>query len=388
MSNRQDESPINVPDDLLGNSLSSSFRSLSSKRLRDPTNRKSVSFNDVPIVYEVPSHDTMRNSNSDIYRSWTYADATIPFPSSQILLPFNSTSAAAQKLHAHRLSSNLYSSSTNSTTLNRLSDWPLRTKTIKTFEETTEHHTNSNPPSIMIHKSDEQFSENNEEKKHLYRSPIIPDFEHHRILPFTYLPLSESTTTYTSMLTTNLIQSNDQIPNGHTRTIRALSATLPITATTNSLTRNNDNVSITPLRTTTNISSSSSRTVLKPATIAFHGSTNSRILLTTNISTSKPPTIPPRSNSFTAHSRLISSSSNRPLSSTNKHTTHSTTLTRSRSANISSSKRSTISPIVMLDEQSTGTHHNNLYTTTKRNPNVRQTYGSYIHHILLPADIN
>jgi hypothetical protein len=384
MSNRQDESHINVSDDFLDDTLSSSFRSLSTKRLRDPTNRKSVSFNDVPIVYEVPSYDTMRNSNNDIYRSWTCADATLPFPSSQILLPFNSTSASAQKIHAHRLSSSLYSSST----LNRLSDWPLRTKTAKTFEETTEHHTISNPPSIMVHRSDEQIisSENNEEKKHLYRSTIIPDFEHHKILPFTYVPLSESTTTYTSMLTTNLIQSNDQNPNGHTtRTARALSATLPVNVT-NTSARNNDNISIIPLRTTTNISSS--RTVLKPATIGFHGSTSSPILLTTNTSISKPPTIPPRSNTFAGHSRLISSST-RPLSSTNKHITYSTTLTRSRSANISSSKHNIASPIVMLDGQSTGTtHHNNLYTTTKRNPNVRQTYGSYIHHALLPADIN
>ncbi|CAF4429307.1 unnamed protein product, partial [Rotaria magnacalcarata] len=71
------------------------YRPLSSKRPRDPSQRKNVSFNDVPIVHEVPSHDTMRNSNSETYRSWTYTDATppvsivSPFASSQILSPFH-----------------------------------------------------------------------------------------------------------------------------------------------------------------------------------------------------------------------------------------------------------------------------------------------------------
>jgi hypothetical protein len=336
----------------------------------------------------------MRNSNSDIYRSWTFTDVispisvSSPFSSAQILSPFNSTSAAAQKLHANRLSSALYSS-TNSTTLNRLSDWSNRAKTI---EETTEHNTTSNPPLIIVHRPDEQtiknsfMSEHGEEKKHLYRSAVIPDSEHYRSLPFTYVPLSESTTTYTSMISTNLIQSNDQTPNGHTRSLRARSATLPITVT-HSSSRTNENISITPFHPTTTTNGASSRAVLKPTTIAFHGSTTTPTLSSTNTSTFKPPTIPLRSSSFAAHSRLISPS-NRPLSSSIKHSTPSTTLSRSRSANISSSKRTTGSPIGMMNGQSDGTNSNKLYTT-KRNPNVKQTYGScYIHHVLLPTNIN
>jgi len=171
--------------------------------------------------------------------------------------------------------------------------------------------------------------------------------------------------------------SNDQSSIGHnTRTIRARSATLPITIS-HSSTRNNDNISITSFRTITN--GSSSRTILKPATIAFHSSTNSPILITTNASTAKPPTIPPRLSSFAAHSRLISSS-NRPLLSTNKNVTPSTALPRSRSPNILSSKRNTTSSVSMPDGQSGG---------TKQNSHVRQTYGSYyIHDIFLPTNIN
>jgi hypothetical protein len=42
----------------------------------------------------------------------------------------------------------------------------------------------------------------------------------------------------------------------------------------------------------------------------------------------------------------------------------------------------------MMNGQSDGTNSNKLYTT-KRNPNVKQTYGScYIHHVLLPTNIN
>jgi hypothetical protein len=184
------------------------------------------------------------------------------------------------------------------------------------------------------------------------------------------------------MISTNTIQPNEQTLNGSTRTIRARSATLPITMNTNSsITRSNENISITPFRSTTNtISNNSSfRTVLKPATIAFHGSTNP----TTNTIISKSPAIPPRSNSFIAHSRLTSAS-NRPLSSSNRHTS-----SRSRSANVSSTKRQTTSPVVILDGSSGGTNSNNLSTTTKRNSNVRPTSSSsYIHHILLPANIN
>lgn len=397
MSNTHDDTYENIPDDLPA--CTTPYRPLSSKRLRDRSHRKSVSFNDVPIVHEVPSHDTTRSANSDIYRSWTFTETTSPisvvspFSTTQLLPPFNSTNAAAQKLHANRLSSVLYSSSPNTTALNRLSDWPLRTKTVKTVDDITE----SNPPLIVIHRPDEQtvknsyLSDNGEERKHFYRSPMTPEAEHYRSLPFSYLPLSESTTAYTSMISTNVIQSNEQISNGSTRTARARSATLPITIN-NPSTRHQDNTSITTFRpmTVTNslFNSSSSRTVLKPATIAFHGSTSTPTIPSTNTSNSKAPPVPPRSHSYATHSRFLSSP-NRPLSSTNKHPTSSTTLSRSRSAHISSTKRQTNSPLVMLDDQSGETNSNNLYTTTKRNPNVRPNSSSYyMNHILLPANIN
>jgi hypothetical protein len=386
MSNTHNNTYENLPNDLPA--CTSPYRPLSGKRVRTP--RKSVSFNDVPIVYEVPSHDAMRNSNSDIYRSWTFTETTSPisvvspFASQPILPPFNSSSAAAQKLHANRLSSVLYSSSTNTTTLNRLCDWPLRTKAMRTTEEISE----SNPPLIVIHRPDEHtirnssLVENGDDKKHLYRSALTPDADHYRTLPFSYLPLSESTTTYTSMLSTNLIQPNEQMPNSTARALRARSATLPMTIS-NASPRNNDNISITTFRPTT-ASNSSSRTVLKPATIAFHSSTSTPA----NTSTPKPPAVPTRSHSFAAHSRLMSSSS-RPLSSVNKHPASTTGLSRTRSANISSTRRQAQSPVVMLDNQPAGTNPNNLYTTTKRNPNVRPTSNSYyMHHILLPANTN
>ena len=150
----KDQSPGNSSDlspttDILASSLparTGPYRSLSAKRPRDPSHRKSVSFNDVPIVHEVPSHDSMRNANCTTFRSWTYTDTTpttptIPsFYSSQIIPPFNSTSAAAQKIHANRLSSSLYSTLSTNTTASRIPDWAIRAKTAKTpsnIEETT-----------------------------------------------------------------------------------------------------------------------------------------------------------------------------------------------------------------------------------------------------------
>ncbi|CAF5214298.1 unnamed protein product, partial [Rotaria magnacalcarata] len=53
-----DEAHTNPPDDLVASSSTdraSLYRPLSSKRPRDPSQRKNVSFNDVPIVHEVPS---------------------------------------------------------------------------------------------------------------------------------------------------------------------------------------------------------------------------------------------------------------------------------------------------------------------------------------------
>ncbi|CAF0897074.1 unnamed protein product [Rotaria sordida] len=439
MSNIQDQLHTKTSDDLVTNVLSdhvAPYRPLSAKRPRDPSQRKNVSFNDVPIVHEVPLHDTMRNSNCDTYRSWTYTDVTpsssliSPFSSSQILPPFNSTNAATQKLNAQRLSNALYSS-TNSTTSTRLPDWIIRTKTTKS---TDEHHTNLNSPLVIVNTHDERIiknssnsqqvtSDNTEEKKYSYRSAVVPDAEHYRTLPFTYVPLSESASTYTSMLSTNFNPSNqsshDQSSTGHTRIRRSRSATVPITVTHSSI-RNHDNVSITPIRTaaTTALSnslltssSSSSRAVLKPSTIAFQCSQPATptanacptlVVTNTTATTSKSPQVSSRLNSSPVHSRLTSST-NRPLSSTIKYayahpTTDSilksspTVFPRSRSANILTTKRNLASPAVMLEGQSGGTNHTNIYattTTTKRNPNTRQPYGShYMHHVLLPANIN
>ena len=516
-TNVSSESQTNNSDEVLASSLTirtGPYRSLSAKRPRDPSHRKSVSFNDVPIVHEVPSHDAMRNSNCDIYRSWTYTDATpstsvIPsFYSSQIFSPFNSTSASAQKLHANRLSSTLYSTSSTTTTTttppNRIPDWAIRAKTSKptsTIEETNTANDNNStwtPPVIIVHTPDEKTNrestikitnqstynnpyvahsqpppapasslsmnpENGEERKHPYRSAMLPDTEHYRSLPFTYGTLSDSTATYTSMLSTNLIQSNhssnEQPASAYTRTARARSATLPGTVN-HSPTRTNDTVSITPFRPTTaaltsNNSTASTRTVLRPTTIAFQCSqpatTNMNTIIgsptvvtttatnnpnTTNITsitttnTSKPPTVPQRYGSSAAaaaavHSRFVlppnrtfststltSSAIKYAFAHPSMDSTLSTTMPsqttvpkppptaypRSRSANVFSSRRTAASPVVMIDGQSNGggtatssttNPTTNLYATAKRNPNVRQTYGSYyMHRVLLPTTIN
>jgi hypothetical protein len=410
MSNVQEQIDTNISDDLLASSLparTGPYRSLSDKRLRNPSHRKSVSFNDVPIVHEVPLHDAVRNSAGDTYRSWTYTEAAppisivSPFSSSQILSPFHSTSTATQKLYPTRLSSASYSS------INRLSDWTIRAKSLKTTEETTEHNSTRNPPLIVVHTPDERTntmssitqpinSEDSEEKNHSYRSEITRNTEQCRTLPFTYIPSSESSTTYASMLSTNQ-SSSDQYPTGHTRTARARSATLPLGVIHTSTRSNNDTNSITPFRSTT----SSSRTVLRPATIAFQCTqlTTANNTSPSNISISQSPIVPARLSSAAAHTRLLSSL-NRPLLSSIKYalnppitdsTTkfHPTVLSRSRSANILSNKRNTTSPVPTLDGQSVGINNTSLFTSTKRNPNTRQTYGSYYtHRILLPANIN
>ena len=342
MSNSQPDSPRRPSnEDLLASSLPArlgSYRSLSARRPRDPSVRKSVSFNDVPIVHEVPSHDAMRNSNSDIYRSWTFTDTTSPISViSPVLFPLNSTSAAAQKIQANRLCSNLYS--------------PLKSKPLKTIDD------HSNTPLIVVHSAN---SETIEDKKPSYRSPILPDTDHYRCLPFTYVPLTESATTYSSMLSSNIIQANEQISPRRERARSATFSTIPSQSLSSNV-RPNENVSIVPLRPTT-ASAASSRTVLKPATIAFHSSTSS----------SKSP-------------RLNAQS--RPTSSPKHHSS----LTRSRSANVASlRKRQTNSPIVMLDEHLESSNLNHFYATTKRNPNVRQTYSTYYmqHAALLPTNIN
>ena len=523
--NSTGEPRTNGSEELLGNSLpprTGPYRSLSAKRPRDPSHRKSVSFNDVPIVHEVPLHDAMRNSNCDTYRSWAYTEATPSIPvipafySSQIFSPFNSSNAAAQKLHANRLSSALYSSTsttattptttsttaTTTTTItpNRIPDWAARTKTPKTTSSAEEANgTNENTwtsPLIIVQAPEERSNketpirsssqttyntssfpihshpappppapasslasnaDNGDEKKFPYRSALIPDTEHYRSLPYTYAPMSDSTATYTSMLSTNLIQSNhsstEQTNTGYTRTARARSATLPTTA--HSMQRTHEAISITPFRTgttalTPNGSSASTRTILRPTTIAFqcsqpattisstagntisHSSTatmapnNTNQSSTTTTNATKPPTVPPRFGSSAAavaaaHSRFITPShrgfstasltssalkyafAHPSMESTLNHTTGShstvpkpppTAYPRSRSANVLHARRAAASPVVMLDGQSNGgsttmNSNTNLYTTAKRNPNVRQTYGSYyMHRVLLPTTIN
>ena len=535
--NSTGESRTNGSEELHGNSLQprpGPYRSLSAKRPRDPSHRKSVSFNDVPIVHEVPSHDAMRNSNCDTYRSWTYTDATPPtsvipsFYSSQIFSPFNSSNATAQKIHANRLSSALYSSPSSTTTAattatttttttatitpNRIPDWAVRTKTGRTTSNAEDGNTanetawsspliivqmpeeKSNKETIIRPNSQSTYStssfaihsqpapaaappppppppppasslasnaENGDEKKYPYRSALIPDTDHYRSLPpYTYGPLSDSTATYTSMLSTNLIQSNhssnEQTNTGYTRTARARSATLPNTA--HSLHRTSEAISITPFRTgaatlTPNGSNASTRTVLRPTTIAFQcaqpattalpsGNTiNNSSAATmgpnntysahqssaTNTNATKPPTVPSRfgssgASNTTVHSRFVTPShrgfstasltssalkyafAHPSMESTLNHTIGShptvprpppTAYPRSRSANVLHARRAAASPVVMLDGQSNGgtttasNSNTNLYTTAKRNPNVRQTYGSYyMHRVLLPTTIN
>ncbi|CAF0902087.1 unnamed protein product [Adineta steineri] len=399
MSNIHNKIDTNISDDLLASSLparTSFYRSLSAKRPRDPSHRKSVSFNDVPTVHEVPLHDTVRNSGYDTYRSWAYTDATpaMSFVSPFSSLPLHSSNISHQKLHTNRLNHTLYSST------NRLLDWPSQNKTFKITDETNEHNSTYNPPLIIVHTPEERInlsssliqplvSENDEEIKHSNRSATIRNTEQYRSLPFTYVPLSESAFTYTSMLSTNQ-STNDQYTNGNTTRIgRARSATLPI-GVVQSSTRTNDN----NLRITTSSNNITSRTVLKPATIAVQCTQPM-----SHISMSKSPTVPLRLNSAAAHAR-IASTLNRPLSSAIKYTlphpitdtiikSHPPIFSRSRSANILHTRRHMTSPVVTHDGQSEGINNTNLYNTTKRNPNMRQTYGSYYtHRVLLPTDIN
>ncbi|CAF1150551.1 unnamed protein product [Adineta ricciae] len=404
MSNINNQIDVNMSNDLLASSLparSGLYRSLSAKRSRDPSHRKSVSFNDVPTVHEVPLYDSVRNSNYDPYRSWIYAE---PASSTSINSPFSSsplhiTSATNHKPYTTltRSNSTLYSSTS------RLADWSMRTKTLKITEDSLDHNSSCNPPLIVVHTPEERSRMNTntefnllvtpetvEERKRSYR-PATPHHphqsEHVRSLPFTYVPMSESSITYTSLLSSANSSSNEHMPAGNTRSGRVRSATLPFTTNQHS-TRHNENSVTVATRPTT----SSSRTVLKPATIAFQCAQPS-----INFSVTKPPTVPVRSTSSAAHARLLYSL-NRPLSSAYRYnTTHpvpdslskpspTNSLTRSRSANLISTRRHANSPIPTLDGQSEGT---NNYLSSKRTPNIRHTYGSdYTHRLLLPADIN
>ena len=366
------------------------YRSLSAKRPRDPSHRKSVSFNDVPIVHEVPLYDSVRNSSYDIYRPWVYADTAPPM---SIISPFSSSSLHLSSTANYRVSS----ARPSHILTNRITDWTARGKALKSTDEIIDHSAAYNPPLIVVHTPDERtqlhsslsrplMSETGEEKKHPYRPATPHHPEHVRSLPFSYVPLSESTVTYTSMLSANLAF-HEQYSTGNTRTARVRSATLPTTVVHPS-TRQTDNSSATPSRPTT----SSSRTVLKPATIDFQCAQPTTALLT-----SKSPSVPARLSSAAAHPRLLTSFNRpsssaikynftHPISETGSKSPHGISLSRSRSANILSNRRHATSPVAVFDGQSEAT---NLYLSTKRTPNMRHAYGSYYtQRVLLPTDTN
>ena len=184
-------------------------RPISSKRsaTRDPANRKSVSFNDTPIVHEVPSHDHTRTATTtatamETCRSWIFTDVTQKFTSM------------------------------------RLHDGP----TPKPIEdERTKLAPSISPLSIASSlASDER------------KSSDMEPFRHPQ--PFHYLgPVSESTATYTNILSTSLIAPGSNEPLVHSRSSRVRSANLPLNSTTF---RPMESISITPLR--------SSRLTLRP----------------------------------------------------------------------------------------------------------------------------
>ena len=510
--NSTDESPTAHFEDLLTSSLparTGPYRSISAKRPRDPSHRKSVSFNDVPIVHEVPLHDFMRSTNSMTYRSWMNADASASttttttsassvlatcFPS-QILTPLKvNNPVVVPKPYANRLSSSLYSTLTTNATSNRMPDWAARARAMKATSSTDETSPRSEQstipltPTIVVETPDDKahretvakasptptYSHSylstspsspmtlsptsnadklDETKKHPYRSAVVPDGEYHRSLPFTFEPMSDSSATYTSMLSTNLINpnhsSNDQASTLHARSVRIRSATLPLTLN-NASNRVTETISITPFRANatallSNGTANTSRTILRPSTIAFQctqptaasasstsstntsttttNANNSNTVSTTAMTTAttylaKSSIAPARFASSAAaaavaHSRFIPTA-NRPvptsplMSSTIKYTFAQPTLessptasksplaaySRSRSASaitgrrrasLSASSNAGQSPSVKPSLTTGGS----LYGTAKRSPNVRQTYGSYyMHRVLLPTSIN
>ena len=416
------------------------YRSLSVKAPRDRSYRKSVSFNDVPIVHEVPLHDAMRYSQPDTYRSWTYATTTaLPIPvtsslyTSQLISPLNATSVTGQKIHANRLSSALYSS-THGFIGKRVPDWATKTKPSKPTQEILETYpiwnSTADEPTIKVNQqSSPPLPETNDEKKHAYRSAIVPDVEHYRTLPFTYAPVSDSSITYANVLS-NPSLSEQLIISAQAR---ARSATLPMT-TTHPPVSCNDPGPVGVYRSAippsfANTSLSTSRAILKPATIAFQcsqanssspttttndtstSSSTANGTLTSNTQISRPSMAATRYGSSASltntHARLLSSA-NRLLSSTTmkypythstgddgigmypptsfKASPSSTTFSRSRSANFSSTRRHATSPVPVIDRQSAGT---TSFATNKRSANLRPNYGSYyFHRLLQPANIH
>ena len=170
-------------------------RPISSKRsaTRDPANRKSVSFNDTPIVHEVPSHDNTRTTAMETCRSWIFTDVT-------------------QKLSSMRLHD----------------------------DERTKVAPSLSPLSICS-------SLGSDERK----SFEVETFRRHP--PFQFLgPVSESTATYTNILSTSLMSPGSE-PAVASRSSRVRSANLPLNSSTF---RPMESISITPLR--------SSRLTLRP----------------------------------------------------------------------------------------------------------------------------
>ncbi|CAF0975801.1 unnamed protein product [Adineta ricciae] len=377
-TNLPSETRMNTTNDLPNNAVltrtAPPYRSISAKRPRDPSHRKSVSFNDVPIVHEVPSHDVMRGANCDAYRSWLYTDPTSPIAtipslySTQAISPFNSTSITAQKLHANRLSSALYATSSTTITPNRMPDWAVRTKTQKptsTTEETNSTNENNSPTSasvsglqitseeklnkepvikdsyqpivssqsasVLAPSSTTSTSEMNEDKKYSFRSTsLIPETEHVRALSFMNGSLANSSMTYASILSTNISQTNNSTNESMTypnsRLSRARSAITPSTAGQSSI-RTNDPISISPLRATAvaatatttvpfsvNAPTPATRAILRPSTVAFQ-------------CTPPPPLVSSNTNSTNNASAAPSTTATNIINTTNPPSSSSTTAT-------------------------------------------------------------
>lgn len=387
------------------------FRPISAKQSRDPSQRKSVSFNDVPIVHEVPLHDTSRNQNNDIYKPWITNDmtlfisnssppllmSTVPMPSSSNMMmtttpsttnsnatgattttttTTTSTTSSASKLPIGRIGS---ASSTLSSS--RTIESSSRTRLNKSFDEslTTEDRsqkTYSN--TIYIPTATSLPPEHIDEKRYSYRPAMVPENDHYKNLPFTYGPISESTATYSNLISSleSSSPSTKQVRNARVR-----SATLPVSRQSS-----NEGLSFTSPR-----SNSNPRALLKPTTIAFQTTPSS----STNVNLSSTNTRPTRISSghSSSSSRITSSTLKYPFaplssethnfSAANSTRIPSTGYSRSRSANALNTRRQN-----QITSSPDRINQGNITTINKRNPNVRQTYGSYyMHRVLLPANI-
>ena len=178
--------------------------------------------------------------------------------------------------------------------------------------------------------------------------------------------------------------------------------------------------------TTASTSNASSSMANNTMTNSQGTTVNPSSMMTTSSSANRPPAAPPRFASSAAavaaahsryavppnrtypHSPLVTStikyafthpstdaaltSTATPQNSSSISKPPPTAYPRSRSANVLSNRRSVTSAGILMDNHSNGTASNpmtNLYSTAKRNPNVRQNYGSYyMHRVLLPTTIN